>query len=116
MEEGKYNKTLTMSGCSIAAPIMAAIAATYLQYVRWKLESPKAKSSTALRALDRLFETDGMLALFSETTRTEEPRRDREYLNPWQLFPLDDNVTEDEEIWSSRLVTAVNSLQKRRAA
>ena len=87
-----------MSGCSIAAPIMAAIAGTYLQYVRWKLESPKAKTSTALRALDRLFETDGMLALFSETTRTGEPGRDREYLNPWQLFPLDNNVTEDEEI------------------
>lgn len=109
VKEKKSNKTLTISGCSIAAPIMAAIAATYLQYALWKLGKPGAEKDMGLQLLNRLFEVDGMLALFSQTTQKKGSCRD---LEPTQLFDGKGGI-ERETIWASRLVAAVTTLEQR---
>ncbi|KAI0096442.1 peptidase S8/S53 domain-containing protein [Nemania sp. FL0031] len=101
-------KVLTMSGCSIASPIMASIAATYLQYVLWKMDQLGDEDRRMSQSLHRLFEQDGMLALFSETTRNGGDRR---FLAPWQLF--EGKGIEKESIWQSRLVAAGSSLHQR---
>ncbi|KAH6890696.1 hypothetical protein B0T10DRAFT_325096 [Thelonectria olida] len=107
IKDEKRSEVLTMSGCSIAAPIMAAIAATYLQYALWKLGC-LSEGDPHVPHLERLFEADGMLALFEMLTRKDGDRR---YLNPWQLFR-----EKDQASWESLLVTAAGELKKRRPA
>ncbi|RYP16696.1 hypothetical protein DL766_009056 [Monosporascus sp. MC13-8B] len=108
MREEKRSEVLTISGCSIAAPIMAAIAATYLQYAVWKLGCPGVTDPIVRQSLNRLFEYDGMLALFSFLTRNGGHRR---YLVPSQLF--DGEGIEKEKVWESTLLAAVKKLQQR---
>lgn len=75
---------LVKSGCSVATPIAAAIAAAIIQFTRCK-----ATCFIHLGNLQELIRTRrGMLSVFN--VMTEDQEQARRYLAPWQLFEGDD--------------------------
>jgi hypothetical protein len=67
---------LIKSGCSVATPIMAAMAATIIRYVD--------RESVLHRYHDHVRTSQGMLAIFR--AMTEEQKSERRYLAPWLLY------------------------------
>lgn len=76
---------LVRSGCSVATPIVAAIAAMIIWFVSCQKETLLDNED-----FQRLIRTrKGMLSVFSVMTEDQGPST-RRYLAPWQLFEVDD--------------------------
>ena len=73
------NDTLTKSGCSVATPIMAAIAAIVISYVGTYANNFPPGAHDVVRT------RRGILSVFLEMTKGQG-RTDRRYLAPWFLF------------------------------
>lgn len=74
--------SLRKSGCSVATPIMAAIAATVIYFVA------RNDSIFPQEATDAIKTRRGILSVFNVMTMRSN-RLDRRYLAPWQLFGRD---------------------------
>lgn len=73
--------TLVKSGCSVATPIVVAIAATIIQFVSFNKTDFDADDAARIR------EQAGMLSVFElMTAKQEKINYHRRYLSPWQLF------------------------------
>lgn len=74
--------SLRKSGCSVATPIMAAIAATVILFVA------RNDSIFSQEAKDAIKTRRGILSVFNVMT-VRSNRLDKRYLAPWQLFGRD---------------------------
>jgi hypothetical protein len=70
------SESLTKSGCSVATPIVAAIAAMIISFVDRKTTVKEYRDTVRTRR--------GMLSVFR--MMTDDPEASRLYLAPWQLF------------------------------
>ncbi|KAH7009795.1 peptidase S8/S53 domain-containing protein [Ilyonectria destructans] len=75
---GWVDNTLTKSGCSVATPIMVAIAAALISFVEHE--------DSLLRQRDLIRTRRGMLSVFNHMADGQPDRNQRVYLAPWQLF------------------------------
>lgn len=82
---------LTMSGCSVATPILAAIAAMIMQL----LESESAYIQSLIRT------RRGMISVFYDMTK--EQNRDVRYVTPWALF-------KGEEVKLNKILAALEDI------
>ncbi|KAH7153364.1 hypothetical protein EDB81DRAFT_791255 [Dactylonectria macrodidyma] len=77
---------LVKSGCSVATPIVAAIASMIIWFV-----SCKSESFTNVENIHQLVRTRrGILSIFRVMTDGQDQEQRRRYLAPWQLFDDDD--------------------------
>lgn len=76
---------LTKSGCSVATPIMAAIAAMAIQFVSSRLDDFTLQAPGLIRT------RRGMLSLFQLMTKDQVSGSKRMSLAPWQLFESNDH-------------------------
>jgi hypothetical protein len=75
---------LRMSGCSVATPVMAAIAAAVITFVD-RVDHGNAPQ----RHKDSVRTQEGILSIFRWMTENQKAR-DRRYLAPWQLYKYGD--------------------------
>lgn len=73
------------SGCSIATPIMVAIAAAIITFV--DRDDALQEQKVSIRT------QEGMLSIFRRMTEDQKPANDRRYLAPWQLYENGDPHT-----------------------
>jgi hypothetical protein len=81
---------LKKSGCSIATPIMVAIAAAIIAFVD-RDDVPQKHTDAWRRPRDAIRTQEGMLSIFRKMT--EDQAGDRRYLAPWQLYENGDPRT-----------------------
>ncbi|KAH7133081.1 hypothetical protein B0J13DRAFT_93100 [Dactylonectria estremocensis] len=90
---GWTSDQLVKSGCSVATPIVAAIASMIIWFV-----SCKSQSFTNIENIHQLIRTRrGILSIFRVMTDDQDQEQRRRYLAPWQLFG-DDDVNYDAKI------------------
>jgi hypothetical protein len=97
----KHDDKQCKSGTSYATPIAVAVAATLLQYVRWKL--PESNNAAA----KRLRSCDGMKAVLAEMSEDRD-RHGYMYIAPWKFLHV--SPTNPETSIKERILRVLRNL------
>jgi len=100
IESRWQGETVYKSGTSFAAALAAGIAASFLEYARWKVELPSASDRAWICS------TDGMRSMFRLMSTSIGGDRGFRYVAPWLLFNEGDG--DDQRIQAVILYKVLN--------